>query len=299
MNVQCKKDNAELTDQIALVLSTSLAVCVFHKGMLQELHSFSRNFSSTQVGLAKRLVAAVSQAFVIPQAVQVLHASGGHDDGQDLLCDAQLPSTSSVVLLPAGIRAVKDVTFCMESFATHNRSHPEDRLCLVVVGPVLCGQEHERVQSVLLRLAQVDTSDCCIRVLPPVPRATLLRWMSECVCVLNSSISEGMPNAVMEAMALGVPVVVRNNSGNTSLVTHGETGTVFDSAADALAACLEAKAAFACTSSSASAASDHPVLAMASRAQEHMQQAHGEDAERSAWSTLLQSALSTSSTASG
>jgi glycosyltransferase involved in cell wall biosynthesis len=33
-----------------------------------------------------------------------------------------------------------------------------------------------------------------------------------------------MPNAVMEAMAVGVPVVATDISGNRDLVRHGETG---------------------------------------------------------------------------
>ena len=40
----------------------------------------------------------------------------------------------------------------------------------------------------------------------------------------NGSGYEGQPNAVMEAMAAGVPVVASDIPGNRELVVHGETG---------------------------------------------------------------------------
>jgi glycosyltransferase involved in cell wall biosynthesis len=45
--------------------------------------------------------------------------------------------------------------------------------------------------------------------------------------LLNSSLSEGQSGAIMEAMAMGVPVIVRENEGNGSLVTHGINGIMF------------------------------------------------------------------------
>ena len=46
-------------------------------------------------------------------------------------------------------------------------------------------------------------------------------------CFLNPSLYEGMPNAVLEAMACGLPVLASNVPGNNAVVTHGETGLLF------------------------------------------------------------------------
>lgn len=54
-----------------------------------------------------------------------------------------------------------------------------------------------------------------------------LSGLKEAFLVLNSSISEGMSSSILEAMALGVPVLVRNNKGNLSFVKEGENGLVF------------------------------------------------------------------------
>jgi glycosyltransferase involved in cell wall biosynthesis len=45
--------------------------------------------------------------------------------------------------------------------------------------------------------------------------------------VLNCSLFEGMPNSLMEAMALGRPVLARDIPGNHSLIRDGETGWLY------------------------------------------------------------------------
>jgi glycosyltransferase involved in cell wall biosynthesis len=46
---------------------------------------------------------------------------------------------------------------------------------------------------------------------------------------VQPSIFEGMPNAVMEAMAVGKPVLATNVDGTQELITHGETGWLVES----------------------------------------------------------------------
>jgi glycosyltransferase involved in cell wall biosynthesis len=45
---------------------------------------------------------------------------------------------------------------------------------------------------------------------------------------VQASIYEGMPNAIMEAMVVGKPVVATNVDGIRELITHGETGWLVD-----------------------------------------------------------------------
>ena len=47
-------------------------------------------------------------------------------------------------------------------------------------------------------------------------------------CLVNPSLNEGMPNAVLEAMACGLPVIASNVMGNNSIVRDGQTGFLFE-----------------------------------------------------------------------
>lgn len=118
---------------------------------------------------------------------------------------------------------------------------------LVLIGPRLDGGVVEAVETAMRRCqaaasppdASSDDADCPDResacpvhghcpvvLLEPVSRSVLLHWLasSQVAAVLNSSDAEGMPNAVLEAMALGVPVLCRDVPGNRDVVESGRVG---------------------------------------------------------------------------
>jgi glycosyltransferase involved in cell wall biosynthesis len=63
-----------------------------------------------------------------------------------------------------------------------------------------------------------------------VEHSDFLSLLQEVDLVVNSSVSEGMSNAIMEAMLLGVPVLARENEGNKKLIKHMENGLIFKNA---------------------------------------------------------------------
>ena len=65
-------------------------------------------------------------------------------------------------------------------------------------------------------------------MLPALPRLLLLRVMAQADIVLNTSLSEGMAGSVLEAMALGAPLLLRDNSGNRSVADDGVEALFFD-----------------------------------------------------------------------
>ena len=60
-----------------------------------------------------------------------------------------------------------------------------------------------------------------------VPRANMPAHYGSADCLVNPSLYEGMPNAVLEAMACSLPVIASDVAGNADVVDHELTGLLF------------------------------------------------------------------------
>jgi glycosyltransferase involved in cell wall biosynthesis len=59
-------------------------------------------------------------------------------------------------------------------------------------------------------------------------RLDRLKILAESDAVILASLNEGFPNAVLEAQAIGVPVIASRVGGIPELIDHGNTGWLFD-----------------------------------------------------------------------
>uniref|UniRef100_A0A8C3VRJ1 Glycosyltransferase 1 domain containing 1 n=1 Tax=Catagonus wagneri TaxID=51154 RepID=A0A8C3VRJ1_9CETA len=66
-----------------------------------------------------------------------------------------------------------------------------------------------------------------VRLIGEMAQEDLHAIVKNCFAVVNSSVSEGMSAAILEAMDLEVPVLARNVPGNAAVVRHGVTGLLF------------------------------------------------------------------------
>jgi glycosyltransferase involved in cell wall biosynthesis len=153
----------------------------------------------------------VDKLHVIPQSVYIpKHAERP---------DVDLKHGSPNVLLPAGLRDVKDVFHVMETIKSLKRKYPDLRF--MIVGEAL--EEH-----VFVQVEQFKQKNSWFEYAGSVPleqMAYVYKWAD---IVLNTSVSEGQPIALMEAMYYGVPVIARANGGNESLVLHEENGFIYN-----------------------------------------------------------------------
>lgn len=75
--------------------------------------------------------------------------------------------------------------------------------------------------------------------LPILPPEGVLEQLRQHAIFIMSGVSEGMSNALLEAMAAGLAPVVSDTPGNRALVTPGVNGLTYESeSADALANAL-------------------------------------------------------------
>ncbi|WP_137789576.1 glycosyltransferase [Bacillus sp. E(2018)] len=131
-----------------------------------------------------------------------------------------LPAGYPKLLLPAGIRPVKDVLFALNSLI--RLSTDFSKLCFLIVGANLDKEEFERVKK-------AETMYEWLHYLPEVELGKMKKLYEWGDVVLNTSISEGQPTALLEAMSFRKPVIARDNDGNASIIQHGMNGLLFQS----------------------------------------------------------------------
>lgn len=137
------------------------------------------------------------------------------------------PPGELLCLCPAGIRPVKGVLELLGM--CEPLVHEVRPLHLAFCGPILDDNYGQR----FLEAVAVRPWATYLGIVPPDAMPAALRQAD---LVLSNSASEGLPNALVEAAALGRPVVARAIPGNTAVVADGVNGLLFDDEAGFLAA---------------------------------------------------------------
>ncbi|XP_073169317.1 glycosyltransferase 1 domain-containing protein 1 isoform X2 [Lepidochelys kempii] len=163
-------------------------------------------------------------------------------------------------LLICGLRRVKDPLYLVDVFSEWHRREPHIHLVIIgpAVDPQFTSEVNEKInrsvcarKSLCLVCTVVCTSNKLILVvcvqgshikyctfdfsnrtpgvhlLQEIPQDDLHAAVKRCFAVVNSSISEGMSAAILEAMDLDVPVLARNIPGNAAIIRHKDTGLLF------------------------------------------------------------------------
>ena len=122
-----------------------------------------------------------------------------------------------VVLIVGRLSSEKDHRTLLEAMRRLQGSAPPPHLAIVGDGP-----ERPRIEEAIRAFGLVES----VTLTGMVPSAEPYYGIAD-VCVL-SSLSEGSPNALLEAMAAGVPVVATAVGGVPEMVTHGESALLIE-----------------------------------------------------------------------
>ena len=132
----------------------------------------------------------------------------------ELRAELGIPAGALAIGIVARLVEVKDHASLLTAIATLRTRHPSVRLVLIGDGPC---QEPLRAQATRLGIADAVTFAG-----ERVGHTNNIHQLFD-VSVL-CSLSEGFPNALVEAMAAGVPVVATAVGGNVDAVVDGVTG---------------------------------------------------------------------------
>ncbi|XP_037339495.1 glycosyltransferase 1 domain-containing protein 1 isoform X3 [Pungitius pungitius] len=145
-----------------------------------------------------------------------------------------LSQSCKIYVQPQGIQTEVSEKFCWTEFLRSSEWHRENPLnVLVVIGPRYLfsnsgvRQKIDPVFSVEVEAVVKKTAG--VFLAGARSQRELHAAMKRCFTVVNSSVSEGMSAAILEAMDLGVPVLARDIPGNAAVVHHESTGLLYSS----------------------------------------------------------------------
>ncbi|MCA9436315.1 MAG: glycosyltransferase [Candidatus Omnitrophica bacterium] len=135
---------------------------------------------------------------------------------RELLRSRMIEPKEKVLACVANFSAVKNHFKMIDALRNILLDGELVRLILIGDGPM-----REEVQS------YVESKSMREAVIFLGSRLDRLKILPECQALILPSKHEGFPNAVLEAMALGIPVIASNTGGIPELIDHGETGWLF------------------------------------------------------------------------
>ena len=120
-------------------------------------------------------------------------------------------------LLPSGIRKVKDPAFAIKPLETLKKEFPA--INLNIVGPVLDDVVWKNLSNAMKGKDWISYMKVSHDEIPDIYDSADI--------VLNTSISEGLSNAILEGMHFGKAVLASDCDGNRSVVSDGHDGILY------------------------------------------------------------------------
>ncbi len=162
---------------------------------------------------------------IIPQSVvreEIIKSTEDYNKKKNLiLLNLNIPHHKKILLFPAGIRKIKDPLFIMDEICEF-LSKNIDYVC------VLIGSLYEESNFLYNQIQEKIKHTNNFIISSSLDHKDFIILLKESHLVLNSSISEGMSNVILEAMNMGIPVLARKNQGNCKLIKNDINGFIFE-----------------------------------------------------------------------
>lgn len=164
-----------------------------------------------KLGVPKKKIALIPNGVAIPKM------------SNEITEDHQSELDEKIICLSVG-RLIKRKRFDLLLNAWAEQKNINDAT-LIIIGD---GPERNRLEKMASNLMVSDS----IHFFGSVIHDKVLYWLKQAHCFILPSDSEGMSNALLEAMAYGLPVIVSNIHANYSLIQDGINGFLFSNLND-------------------------------------------------------------------
>lgn len=136
----------------------------------------------------------------------------------DLRTKLNLPKNNKIVIYPGTIEERKGQDMLLNSWREIYASYPRIKLIILGNGATKRGKE------ILKKIQDKEYGDGIIHI-PAKPSAIPYLYASD--ILIFPSRAEAMPRTILEAMAIGMPIIASNIDGVPELIDDGENGYLF------------------------------------------------------------------------
>ncbi|CAC5413406.1 unnamed protein product [Mytilus coruscus] len=198
------RNQDKMTVMTQSVLS-SRKIIVFSNGLRQKVQELWPEIPQNKIIEIKQGVQTCPSKFSLAGYIQKHHSDVYTTDMAICIC-------------VGSIRPVKNPLYLVEEFS---KLHERRQNIIYVI----CGQVVDEEYGKSFR-TKIDSLPGVIFI-PGLPLTDAHAAIQQSFAYINCSNSEGMALAILEAMTLRVPVIVRDIDGNKDIVEHGVNGFVF------------------------------------------------------------------------
>ena len=155
--------------------------------------------------------------FVIPNAIELSEFAGL--SREKARRELQIDIDDRIMLFVGGLRSVKGVEFLIQAMSIVGRHY--SKVKLLIVGD---GKERQSLESLTRKL----DLERLVNFIGGTSHKNILGYMAASDVFVLPSLSEGFPNVLLEAMAVGLPIVATNVRGIPEIIKDGENGFLVD-----------------------------------------------------------------------
>ncbi|MBW2520465.1 MAG: glycosyltransferase family 4 protein, partial [Deltaproteobacteria bacterium] len=183
---------------IRTVLSRSNIILLQNRKLFRHILAFDESLSQ--------------KLFYLPPGVELGSAPC------DLRRRIGLSEKTLLFFCPAGIRPVKGVLSLLEMCDLVAQERHDFHI--VFSGPIL----DEAYADAFFKALEQRPFATYLGIIEPQAMAAAIKSAD---VIVNNSVAEGIPNSLMEAARLGVPILAREIPGNAEIVTHPDIGMLY------------------------------------------------------------------------
>lgn len=217
LNHDAAQTDSDTATTVWRALEAADGIVVYHHAALEQLLGY-------YPGAAGKAVVIPPAVWLPAETAEVDLDSGTSEPETDNVDSAHVDTIQAegfvTLLLPAALRPVKDIERAIRVLTDVSKRYPSLRL--VLAGPILDVEYGRRVLEAVQERPWVSY----VGAVPLEGMSDLIRRSD---IVLNTSLSEGLSNAVLEAMSLGKAVLASDIPGNRAAIRHGISGLLFGS----------------------------------------------------------------------